>query len=320
MQRQFSISTPAEAIGTDAGGHADVVFTVANVASVPASGMAKLVPLGATRPEWLALAGSEERDFPAGAMHQFTVGVNVPAGVPAGRYPFRLDIINMRKAAEDHAESPVVTLDVPARTAAATKKAPSWIAVAALALLVVLGAGGYLLFRPVEPDPPPPTPVTTTTVTLPEITAATTTAPFVASRLVTVPNLIGVAVSKAEWELEAAGLKSTRKEVVDRAAQPGTVLRHTPKPSEQVDQGTNVELEVVIAPDLVTVPDVMGATWADAQQAIKSAGLVPVVERTEPRFPPWSPQTPARIKAQDPAGGMEVKRGSSVRLLVEGHD
>lgn len=175
MQRLFSISTPTESTRTDASGHADVVFTVANTVNVPMAGMAKLVPLGATRPEWLTLAGTEEREFPAGAIHQFAVAVNVPADAPAGRYPFRLDIVNTRKASEDHAESPIVTVDVPARAAAAAKKSSSWIAIAALALLAVLGVAGYLMFRPAEQPAPAPTPVVDTAPVTNDTIATTAT-------------------------------------------------------------------------------------------------------------------------------------------------
>jgi hypothetical protein len=314
MQRPFSISTPTESVRTDGSGHADVVFTVANLMNVPIAGMARLVPLGTTQREWLALAGSEEREFPAGAMHQFAVAVNVPATAPEGRYPFRLDLINTRKAAEDHAESPVVTIDVPARAAAVIRKAPSWIALAALALLVVLGTGAYLLFRPVEPLPAPTPVVDTAPVTADTDTTGTmsTTKPVVESNLVTVPNVISVAVNKAEWELESAGLKSTRKEVIDRAAQPGTVRMLSPKPGTQVEKGSNVELEVVIAADLIDVPNVIDVKLEVAQQLIEKVGLVAVVADNSLDYA----REPNIVYAQTPKGGEQVARGTQVRLTT----
>jgi hypothetical protein len=316
MQRQFSISTPTESTRTDASGRADVVFTVANTTNVPLAGLAKLVPLGAMRAEWLTLAGSEERDFPAGAIHQFAVAVNVPPGTSEGRYPFRLDVINARKAAEDLAESPIVTVDVPARAAAA-KKGTSWIAIAALALLAVLGAGAYLLFRPVEAQAPAPVvnAAPAQTETAPVIkngfnkSGAT---PVVESNLITVPNLISIPVSKAEWELEAAGLKATRKEVIDRAAQPGTVRMHSPKPGEKVDKGTTVELEVVIAEDLVDVPSVINVEVENAKQLIEKVGLVAVVSRMDVDYS----ATGRPVREQSPKGGEEVKRGTQVQLVI----
>jgi len=311
MQRQFTITTPAQSIRTDANGHAEVVFTVANTSNGPAAGVAKLVPLGATRPEWLVLGGAEERDFPAGAMHQFTVAMNVPADVAEGRYPFRLDIINARKAAEDHAESPIVTVEVPARAAAA-KGSRSWMAIAALAVLLVLAAAGYLMFR--EPAPLPVVTATTATV----VTETAATQQPVEAKLVTVPNLISVAVNKAEWELENAGLKPARKDVVDSAATPGTVRMHEPKPGAQVEKGSTVELEVVVKSDLVAIPEVIGAGWGTAQQAIEKAGLVPVIGNHETkewgRAEGWGQllTTPAKVTAQTPAAGTEVKPGTRV--------
>jgi hypothetical protein len=312
MQRQFTITTPAQSIRTDANGHAEVVFTVANTTSGPAAGVAKLVPLGATLPEWLVLGGAEERDFPAGAMHQFTVAMNVPADVAAGRYPFRLDIINARKAAEDHAESPIVTVEVPARAAAA-KGSRSLMAIFALAVLLVLAGAGYLMFRAPEPEPLP----IVTAATAAVVTDTATQQP-VEAKLVTVPNLITVAVNKAEWELENAGLKSARKDVVDSAATPGTVRMHAPKPGAQVEKGSTVELEVVVKSDLVAIPEVIGAGWGTAQQAIEKAGLVPVIGNHETkewgRAEGWGQllTAPAKVTAQTPAAGTEVKPGTRV--------
>lgn len=307
--RSFSISTPTESIPADANGHADVVFTVANVTNVAGAGMARPVALGPTRPEWLALAGSEERDFPAGAIHQFAVAVNVPAGTPEGRYPFRLDVISTRKTSEERAESAVVTIAVPARTAAAPKSTRSWVAVAVLALLLVGGTGAYLLFRPVQPAPAPKAAPVPVTETAPAATDTTPTAPpVVESKLVSVPNLISVPVSKAEWELEAAGLKSTRREVVDRAAQPGTVRMHAPKPGEQVEKGTAVVLEVVIAADLVSVPNVTGVDYETARQTIEKAGLVAVIQHRM--------ISGNIVRTQTPPGGEQVQRGSQVQLIL----
>jgi hypothetical protein len=309
MQRQFTISTPAQTVTLDANGRADVLFTVANVSGVPTRGMARTVALGATQSDWLTLAGDAEREFPTGAMHQFAVVVQVPPTAAGGRYTFRIDVISARKSGEELAESPIVSIDVPAR-AAATKRSTSWLAYAALALVLVVGAAAYLMMREPEPDPPGPGPIVTHTAgPLPSPTGKI--APPVDDR-VAVPNVISAAVAKAEWELEAAGLKSSRKEVIDRAATPGTVRMSSPKPGEKVAKGSVVELEVVIAEDLVSVPDVVGTMWEGAKANIEKVGLI-AVSKNQLTF---RAEDYGKVIEQSLAGGTDVKRGTKITLVV----
>lgn len=329
MQRQFSISTPAQTVGLDSGGRADVVFTVANASGVPTRGMARIAALGATQSAWLVLAGDSEREFPAGAMHQFTVAVNVPAEVAGGRYTFRLDMLTGRKGGEELTESPIVTIDVPARASAAKKRSTSWLAYAALALVVVVAAGAYLMMREpaAEPVRHPPTtsaavtpgpstmgtPSSTTTsvvsASATSVISATSSEPIDTS--VAVPNVISTAVARAEWELESAGLKSQRKEVIDNAADAGTVRKTTPRPGERVAPGSVVELEVVVHADLVSVPDVVGTTWESASANIEKVGLVAISQNTMDFT-----RTLGTVVAQSPAAGTDVKRGTKVTATV----
>lgn len=127
----------------------------------------------------------------------------------------------------------------------------------------------------------------------------------------TVPNLISTAVARAEWELDAAGLKSKRKEVIDTAATPGTVRMSSPRPGEKVAKGTVVELEVVIAADLVAVPDVVATMEQSAIAHIEKVGLV-AASHNEVDYR----QTVGIVIAQSPVGGTDVKRGTKVTLTV----
>ena len=182
-QRSFTLSTPAPNVRADAEGGAEIVYTVANTSGLPNRGLARIVPLGDTRAEWLGLEGQNERDFPAGGIHQFTVSAKLPPGA-AGRYSLRLDMLSARKGGEEAYAGPVVTIETTA-TAAPAKASRWWLWAAAIVLLLIVGVAGALVMRD-EPQGEPVADLTDTvatavtetvsTVALPETVAPTETA------------------------------------------------------------------------------------------------------------------------------------------------
>ncbi|MGA7615598.1 MAG: hypothetical protein WBX15_10515, partial [Thermoanaerobaculia bacterium] len=156
--RKFTITTPQESIQLDANGKGEIAFTVTNVSGAPERGMALVVPQAATQAAWLTIAGESDREFAVNGVNQYVVAIELPSGTPAGSYAFRLDVVSARKTGEDHEEGPIVKF-----AASATAKKPDsrwWIWVAAALVIVVLGVGGYLAFRPHPPGPAPiPDPV-----------------------------------------------------------------------------------------------------------------------------------------------------------------
>ncbi|HEX7150390.1 MAG TPA: hypothetical protein VF618_02805 [Thermoanaerobaculia bacterium] len=156
MSRNFSITTPADAVRAGSDGKGEVVFTVANAGTLPTRGMARVVPLGNTRADWLSIGGESEREFAPGAVQQFTAAARVPAGTPAGRYNFRLDMISARKSGEEYEEGPTVALEV-APSAEPAKKSMAWMWI--LIAVLVVGIGGFVAFmatRDTEPKPDGP--------------------------------------------------------------------------------------------------------------------------------------------------------------------
>src|SRR5688572_26146067 len=148
MPPSFTITTPVPTIPASATGKAEGIFTVSNTSGVPSRAMAKIVPSGETRAEWLSIDGESERDFPVNGNQQFAINAAIPAGVPEGSYPFRLDVVSARKSGEEHAEGPVVTLAVPPRPVPPPPKNYWWIIVAVIVLLLVGGVAAYLKLRP----------------------------------------------------------------------------------------------------------------------------------------------------------------------------
>ena len=168
MAKSFAITTTAtQLLRADAKGHAQAIFTVTNTTARPVRGLAKPKPLGDTKREWLSLEGEAERDFAAGATHQFTVnfdspipeasavtvigstappaiGAPVTTAAPPRKYSFRLDVESAQNPDEDFVEGPVVTVEVAAKTVVPAKKFPVWIVFVVLGVLLLVG--GVVLF------------------------------------------------------------------------------------------------------------------------------------------------------------------------------
>ncbi len=209
MARSFAITTPdTDSLRADAKGHAEAVFTVTNTTSRPIRGMAKAEALGDTKREWLGIEGETERDFAAGATHQFTVTFDAPvtadpkggsltgdtkpaAGSTAGtgatasavarKYTFRLDVSSALKRGsdEDFTEGPTVTVEVAAAAAPTpAKKFPLWIIFVIVGIVLLIGCVILALKScgtdTDDAETPMPTPVATATATA---TASAVTSP-----------------------------------------------------------------------------------------------------------------------------------------------
>jgi hypothetical protein len=212
MARNFTITTPAETVRVGAGNRGEMVFTVTNVSGVPKRGMGKIVPLGETKAEWLALTGELEREFAQGGVQPFTVAANVPAGTPPARYSWRFDVVTAAKSGEEHEAGPVVAFEVPATEA--PKKSMAWLWIAIAAAVLVLVAVVFLLTR--------------------------------GPKLVEVPNVVGTTQTQAEATLKAAGFVPKAKRVLTG----GPVLSvpivrdQDPDAGQQAEEGSTVTIMI----------------------------------------------------------------------------
>jgi F5/8 type C domain-containing protein len=154
MAKSFAITTTAtETLKADARGRAQAVFTVTNVTARPVRGLTRAKALDATKREWLSITGESERDFGAGATAQFTVRFDA-AGVPPGKYPFRLDVDSAQNPEEDFTEGPAITVEVASAPAPPEKtKFPIWIIIVIAALVLLIG--GVILFLVLRSDNKP---------------------------------------------------------------------------------------------------------------------------------------------------------------------
>jgi len=127
---------------------------------------------------------------------------------------------------------------------------------------------------------------------------------------VELPNLVGRGQQQAEDALTDLGLSySTSTEESDEKA--GTVIRQSPQ-SGNVPQRSEVDLVIAKekAPEMTTVPNVVGKSAAEAQTAITGANLAPQIT-----FEPSDDVPNGFVISQDPEGG-EVEVGSDVAIVV----
>ena len=89
----------------------------------------------------------------------------------------------------------------------------------------------------------------------------------------------------------------------------GYVLEQNPGEGTQVAAGSSVD--IVVSSGLVEVPDVTGATEAQARSDLAQAGFeVQVVEQES------SISSPGQVLAQSPQPGTQLARGSLVTITV----
>jgi serine/threonine-protein kinase len=125
-----------------------------------------------------------------------------------------------------------------------------------------------------------------------------------------VPIVSGLPADEAADKLRDAGFKpEQRKEYSDTVAS-GRVIETTPAEGTTVRRGTTVTLVVSRGKEKLAVPDVTGKPRAEAEQALRDAGLAADVTEREDEAEPGT------VLEQDPAAGTRVAAGQTVRLVV----
>ena len=136
---------------------------------------------------------------------------------------------------------------------------------------------------------------------------------FVSSgpRQVEVPDVIDLERESAEATLNRAGLGFTIREE-ESDADPGTVIAQDPVGGTVVDKGSRVTLTVAKEPETVDVPNVVGFSRSTAEDALRDAGLRPVVVEEETDDPAAVDQ----VLRQSPGPGADVDPRSEVEIVV----
>ena len=90
------------------------------------------------------------------------------------------------------------------------------------------------------------------------------------------------------------------------------MIRQAPSAGSQLPPGSTVSITVSKGEEKATVPTVIGKERAEAVEAVRTAGLKPVVQEQETEVP----SQVGRVTDQFPPPNSEVKPGSSVTLVV----
>jgi serine/threonine-protein kinase len=128
-----------------------------------------------------------------------------------------------------------------------------------------------------------------------------------------VPNLLGLDRPQAQASLQQVGLvlsPEQRLQVVQDDNDIGRVLVQDPPAGQRLAKGKSVIITVGVPPETVAVPDVVGTNIDQAQRNITGARLTPQIQEVD------SVAAKGQILRQDPAGGTEVKAGTTVALTV----
>lgn len=130
---------------------------------------------------------------------------------------------------------------------------------------------------------------------------------------ITVPDVSGRDEEEAQKILEDEGLKVGTSEFVysDEYAE-GEVIKTTPAAGSKVGKDSEIIMQVSKGQDKKTVPNVVGKKDADAQSAIKDAGLA--VGKVTYQYDDNTEK--GRVISQSIGGGKKVSSGTSVDLVV----
>jgi eukaryotic-like serine/threonine-protein kinase len=130
-------------------------------------------------------------------------------------------------------------------------------------------------------------------------------------KLATVPVLVGTQRSVAVQQIRGRGFSPSVEEA-DSSKPAGEVIRQAPSAGSQLPSGSTVSIVVSKGEAKTAVPNVIGKLRADAVEALRAAGLKPVVQEQETEVP----SQVGRVTDQFPPPGSEVSPSSTVTVVV----
>lgn len=130
---------------------------------------------------------------------------------------------------------------------------------------------------------------------------------------VEVPDVKGMTTEQASQAIKAAGFEVGNMEsVYDTNTEAGHVISQNPKGGDKASKGSKINLVVSQGTEQVEVPDVTGKSLKDAQSALVKAGFA--VGTTTEEYSDKVDE--GNIISQDPQGGQNKAKGSSINLVV----
>jgi serine/threonine-protein kinase len=130
-------------------------------------------------------------------------------------------------------------------------------------------------------------------------------------KLTKVPVVVGSQRSLAVQQIRGRGFVPSVEEVESKQPE-GQVIRQAPSAGSQLPPGSTVSITVSKGEEKATAPNVIGKERAEAVEAVRAAGLKPVVQEQETEVP----SQVGRVTDQFPPPSSELKPGSTVTLVV----
>jgi eukaryotic-like serine/threonine-protein kinase len=136
---------------------------------------------------------------------------------------------------------------------------------------------------------------------------------FVSSgpRLVKVPVLVDKQRRLAVQEIRSRGLTPEIGEQESNSPV-GQVLRQAPSAGQELEPGSTVQIVVSSGREKKKMPGVVGLERREAVEAVRAAGLTPVVQEEETR----NEEKIGVVTKQSPHGGSQLLPGAEVTLIV----
>lgn len=128
--------------------------------------------------------------------------------------------------------------------------------------------------------------------------------------LIAVPNLLGEDFDQAQTALKEQGLKLRRYATKDSDEPEGQILEQKTSPGEKVEEGTVIEV-VVSSGKQETVPQVVGMSEADAEEALEDAGFAVSKDRDYD-----DSVEEGMVIRQTPTGGSSAEDVSTVTIVI----
>jgi serine/threonine-protein kinase len=127
---------------------------------------------------------------------------------------------------------------------------------------------------------------------------------------VDVPDVVGRTAEEATTRLTGEGFEV--ETVTEASEEPeNQVIAQSPEGGQEADEGATVTITVSGGPDVVPVPDVVGKTQEEADQILRDADFVVVIEQVE-----VEDVEPGTVAEQAPAAGQEVAPASTVTIKI----
>jgi serine/threonine-protein kinase len=121
-----------------------------------------------------------------------------------------------------------------------------------------------------------------------------------------IPASTGKTIAQLSEELTALGLVPQRVDVFNDA-EVGSIVGLEPGVGATAPRGSTVKILVSKGPDLVSVPNVVGKTPAQARSALQGAGFA---------VQSFGPSDASVVLATRPAAGSQAKRGATIQVIA----